>query len=126
MKEQTKKVQYFLGANSADGFVSFYDQLINEEEARAFYILKGGPGCGKSTLMKKVGAHMEQLGFCVEYVLCSADPQSLDGIVIPEKKIAIVDGTAPHEMGTKTQTKSSSEYECSVRVVLFFRRIFVL
>ena len=44
-------VQYFLGANSPQGFYSLYDQLIDRHIARAVYILKGGPGCGKSTLM---------------------------------------------------------------------------
>ena len=46
---------YFLGANSKDGFASLMDQLISPADARAIYILKGGPGCGKSSLMKKVG-----------------------------------------------------------------------
>ena len=46
-------IRYFLGANSPSGFYSLYDQLISPEEARAVYILKGGPGCGKSTL--KIG-----------------------------------------------------------------------
>ena len=52
-------IQYFLGANSPSGFYSLYDQLISPEEARAVYILKGGPGCGKSTLMRRVAAQAE-------------------------------------------------------------------
>ncbi|MEG2000874.1 MAG: hypothetical protein RR053_05730, partial [Evtepia sp.] len=94
MKEQ--RIAYFLGANSADGFYSLYDALIDEENANAFYILKGGPGCGKSTLMRQVAARMEAEGVAVEYILCSGDPDSLDGILIPEKRVAVVDGTAPH------------------------------
>ena len=48
------KIQYFLGANSPRGFYSLYDELIDADAARAVYILKGGPGCGKSTLMRRV------------------------------------------------------------------------
>ncbi len=90
------KMVYFLGANTPLGFYSFYEQWIDERQAAAFYILKGGPGCGKSTLMKRVGEAIEAEGLAVEYILCSGDPDSLDGIYIPARGIGIVDGTAPH------------------------------
>ena len=87
---------FFLGANSSRGFCSFYDDLINPADAKAVYILKGCPGCGKSTLMKKVAASAEENGYDVEYIHCSSDPASLDGIIIPKLQKAIVDGTSPH------------------------------
>lgn len=87
-------VRYFLGANSASGFISRYDQLLPEK--RLLRIIKGGAGCGKSTLMKKVAARAEQLGLRAERILCSSDPGSLDGVAIPEVGYALVDGTAPH------------------------------
>ena len=90
------QVQFFLGANSPTGFYSLYDQLIAPEQARSIYILKGGPGCGKSTLMRHVAQAMEERGLAVEYILCSGDPDSLDAIVIPALRTALVDGTAPH------------------------------
>lgn len=126
---QDGKVQYFLGANSAEGFVSLYDELIDESQASAVYILKGGPGCGKSTLMKKVGEEMEKGGYYVEYILCSGDPDSLDGILIPEKAVAIMDGTAPHGRYRKTHKniiddrngfKISSEHVCFGHEILDF------
>ena len=89
-------IQYFLGANSPSGFYSLYDQLIPPETAQAIYILKGGPGCGKSTLMRKVAAALAQEGFQGEYILCSGDPDSLDAVVFPALGTALVDGTAPH------------------------------
>ena len=64
-------IQYFLGANSPAGFYSLYDHLLPPERARAIYILKGGPGCGKSTLMRKIGAWAEESGLETEYILCS-------------------------------------------------------
>lgn len=89
-------IQYFLGANAPTGFYSLYDHLLPPEQARAIYILKGGPGCGKSTLMRKVGAWAEEAGLETEYILCSGDPDSLDAVILPQKAVAIVDGTAPH------------------------------
>ena len=88
-------IRYFLGANSPSGFYSLYDQLLPPERARAIYILKGGPGCGKSTLMRKVAAWAQETGLETEYILCSGDPDSLDAVVFPDKAAAIVDGTAP-------------------------------
>ena len=90
------KIRYFLGANSPQGFYSLYDQLIDPRQASAIYILKGGPGCGKSTLMRRIGARAEEMGERVEYIHCSGDPDSLDGIVLHNAKTALVDGTAPH------------------------------
>ena len=94
-------IQYFLGANAPTGFYSLYPELIHPETARAIYILKGGPGCGKSTLMRQVGMRMEQAGQDTEYVLCSADPDSLDALLLPGLGVALVDGTAPHVVEPK-------------------------
>jgi len=87
---------YFLGANSPSGFYSLYDELSDPNRMTALYILKGGPGCGKSTFMRRVARHAESAGLIVHYILCSADPDSLDAIILPQKGIAVVDGTAPH------------------------------
>lgn len=103
MTQTVEKQQYFLGANSAQGFVSLYGDWLDERRAAAVYILKGGAGCGKSTLMRRVAQAMEEQGQTVEYILCSGDPDSLDAIYLPEKRVAILDGTAPHAWRTKVQ-----------------------
>ncbi|WP_294536303.1 hypothetical protein [uncultured Pseudoflavonifractor sp.] len=95
------RVQFYLGANAPSGFYSLYDQLIDPDQAQDVMILKGGPGCGKSSLMRKVGAAMEERGLTVEYIQCSGDPDSLDAVVIPALATAIVDGTAPHGCATQ-------------------------
>ena len=94
-------IEYFLGANAPTGFYSLYSHLLPPEQARAIYILKGGPGCGKSTLMRTVAARMEQEGLETEYILCSGDPDSLDALIVPRLGVAIVDGTAPHVVEPK-------------------------
>ena len=90
------KIQFFLGANAPTGFCSLYGDLLAPAGARTIYILKGGPGCGKSSLMRRVAAAMEERGLTVERILCSGDPDSLDAVVIPELAAALVDGTSPH------------------------------
>ena len=86
----------FLGANTPSGFVSLFDELYNPYESCRVFIVKGGPGTGKSTLMKKAGSYFHKKGEDVEYVYCSSDPHSLDALIVPERRLCIVDGTAPH------------------------------
>lgn len=89
-------LKYFLAANSAEGFCSVFDKAyIADGEWRAF-IIKGGPGTGKSSFMKyfakKALDKKEKVVLCP----CSSDPNSLDAVILPNKKIIIMDGTAPH------------------------------
>ncbi|MEG0764469.1 MAG: hypothetical protein RR403_00360 [Pseudoflavonifractor sp.] len=95
------QVRYFLGANSPNGFYSLYDQLLDPKTAAAIYILKGGPGCGKSSLMRRVAQTLEAQGIACQYILCSGDPESLDAVLFPTLRAAIVDGTAPHVVEPK-------------------------
>lgn len=89
-------VQYFLGGNTPLGFYSLYHQISAPETHRAVYILKGGAGCGKSTLMRRVAQQAREAGFAVVEVPCSGDPGSLDAVLLPQLGAAVVDGTAPH------------------------------
>lgn len=90
--ERTKHL--FAGSNTAEGFYGYYPQLM--QSAKRTVIIKGGPGVGKSTLMKKVGGHYEKEGLEVHYFHCSGDPDSMDAVYVPEKGYLMVDGTAPH------------------------------
>lgn len=85
---------FFLGASTPRGFVSHYDTLF--EEVRHLTVLKGGSGCGKSTFMRAIGRAAQQRGLDVSYILCSSDPDSLDGVILPQLSAAWADGTAPH------------------------------
>lgn len=87
--------QYFLGANCGKGFVSLYEGFPPSD--RAFlHIIKGGPGGGKSGFMRAIAEAARERGLDVQQVLCSGDPDSLDGLYIPALGQAWVDGTAPH------------------------------
>lgn len=90
----------FPGAVTANGFFSYYNYII-ESDAQHIFVIKGGPGVGKSTFMKKIGESMLTHGYDIEYHCCSSDNDSIDGIVVPALGIALLDGTAPHVVDPK-------------------------
>ncbi|MBR2717185.1 MAG: hypothetical protein IKD79_05560 [Oscillospiraceae bacterium] len=91
-----KDISVFLGANSAEGFRSLYEEYIEGLAPGRLWILKGSAGCGKSGLMKRVADRAAEEGEAVIRVLCSGDPASLDGVCLPERGLALFDGTSPH------------------------------
>jgi len=96
MAEGQTSTGFFLGANSARGFVSLYDGFNRPDPLCFHRIIKGGPGCGKSSFMRRIGDGARAAGYAVEYIFCSGDPDSLDGIRIPALGVSYADGTAPH------------------------------
>ncbi|NCC87508.1 MAG: hypothetical protein EOM05_06520 [Clostridia bacterium] len=93
---QQGQMKYFLGTNSSIGFFSLFDELYDPFENSKAYIIKGGPGTGKSGVMKKVAKKAQQEGIECELIYCSSDPESLDAVIFPQIKVCIADGTAPH------------------------------
>lgn len=85
---------FFPGSNTAHGFAGFFREL--HLRADRAVILKGGPGVGKSTLMRDIGRRYERRGMAVEYYYCSGDPDSLDAVFAPGPGLLVMDGTAPH------------------------------
>jgi len=87
---------YFAGGNTPKGFVGYFESIIPPSEAEHIYCIKGGPGVGKSSFMKKIAREMSALGEPVSLFYCPSDPSSLDAVLIDNLKIAFLDGTAPH------------------------------
>ncbi|WP_052090928.1 PRK06851 family protein [Desulfosporosinus sp. HMP52] len=90
----------FPGAVTSQGFYSYYNYII-ESDALHIFVIKGGPGVGKSTFMKKIAESMLKMGYDLEYHCCSSDNNSIDGLVIPSLRVALLDGTAPHIVDPK-------------------------
>lgn len=88
--------KYFVASNSSEGFCSYYNNAFDISKFSKIYAIKGGSGTGKSFFMKEIAKRAEERGFDVRYIYCSSDASSLDGIIIDEPKIAVLDGTAPH------------------------------
>lgn len=89
-------LKYFLAANSFEGFVSYFNKCYDPDNGWKAYIIKGGPGTGKSSFMKKISKKAEENEEKVILCPCSSDPNSLDAVIFSDKKTVILDGTAPH------------------------------
>lgn len=98
MQNDIFAAKFFSGANSPSGFVSRFNNLYDPEGDWFAYIIKGGPGTGKSTLMKKAASTATQKNIKTELIYCSSDPDSLDAVIFSDIKVCILDGTAPHTM----------------------------
>lgn len=92
----------FPGNNTAYGFYSFYDQIVGPG-ANHIFVIKGGPGVGKSTFMRVIGQALVDRGFDIEQHCCSSDPNSLDGVYIPAIDVALIDGTSPQSVVTNEE-----------------------
>ncbi|MDR1364117.1 MAG: hypothetical protein LBJ32_00555 [Oscillospiraceae bacterium] len=96
MRDKIKITRSFLGTSSPSGFYSKFDVFYNPADGWYCHVLKGSPGCGKSTMIHKIAEAGIKNKTETEFIHCSADPDSLDGVVFPELKACVVDGTAPH------------------------------
>ena len=93
---------YFAAANGYEGFRSNFEPLLSSQNIKKLFILKGGPGTGKSTLMRKIAGEFESEAN-VTRIFCSSDTSSLDGVLMENDGICvgIVDGTSPHVVEAK-------------------------
>jgi hypothetical protein len=92
---------FFLGANTPGGFASYYGDWLDYTKIKRYYIIKGTPGNGKSGFMRRVAKKLSGKGIGCEYIYCSSDPKSLDGVYFPDTGVAFADGAAPHIMEPK-------------------------
>jgi hypothetical protein len=93
---------YFAAANGYDGFRSNFETVFSASKVKKLFILKGGPGTGKSTLMRRIAEEF-RTSKKVTRILCSSDRGSLDGVLIESDGICVgvADGTAPHVVEPK-------------------------
>ncbi len=106
-------VHRFFGAATQDGPVDYIDNLTAGVGKR--YFIKGRPGTGKSTFLKKLAERAVINGFHVEIYHCSFDPNSLDLIIIRELDFCLFDSTAPHEYFPSRETDEILDfYEVAV------------
>ena len=89
------RADFFLGATTPAGFKGYFEPL-RREPGMQMVLIKSGPGCGKSTLMKQLARRAIQQGEPVECIHCASDPDSFDGVIFVRQRRAIVDATAPH------------------------------
>ena len=92
--------KFFASANSSQGFKNEFPLCLGAGSGiDLLYIIKGGPGTGKSHLLRTIGRCAEAHGYATTYYCCSSDPASLDGLRAEKEgypTLGFVDGTAPH------------------------------
>ena len=49
-----QSIHYFAGANTARGFYSCFEHIVPASQRKRMFYIKGGPGVGKSTLMRRM------------------------------------------------------------------------
>ncbi len=81
--------------------MSHFGDCYDPHDGWRVYIIKGGPGTGKSSFMRYFAARANDMGMSVTLCMCSSDPNSLDAIIIPQIKTVMLDGTAPHTLDPK-------------------------
>ncbi len=101
MKNKKAK-KFFAASNSSKGFVSYYAEIFAKNDIDKVYVIKGGPGTGKSYTMEQIASVAEDKGMNVERYYCSSDSNSLDGVILRDLKVAVIDGTSPHIYEPKT------------------------
>lgn len=90
-----KTYKRFFGTVTPAENVNFIDDLTEGLQKR--YFIKGRPGTGKSTFLKKLSSVLKENGFDVEEYYCSFDSNSLDMVVCQELSVCVFDSTPPHE-----------------------------
>lgn len=88
----------FAASNSAHGFHSYYAEFFDDAEIDRVFVIKGGPGTGKSRFMREVSEYAAARGWRSRMIYCSSDADSLDGVILQkgEQRWAFLDGTSPH------------------------------
>jgi hypothetical protein len=85
----------FFGGSTPRGPMDYVEDLTEDIATR--YFIKGRPGSGKSTMLKKILNAAKEQGLDSEVYHCGFDPDSLDMLLFPELSLCIFDSTSPHE-----------------------------
>jgi hypothetical protein len=85
---------YFVYGNTAQGFISKLDSNLRGMEN--IFIIRGRPETGKAGFMSLIAEECKNSGLKTEYLHCPSSPDALDGIIVPDLKLAVIDGTDLH------------------------------
>jgi hypothetical protein len=101
MLDMKTPIRFFMGSSTPVGFFSFLDDYYDCGDGWRAYLLKGGPGTGKTKLLRCIYQFMDERGQEIQAIICPANPDSLDGLVFPEIKACVLDANTPHAIEPK-------------------------
>lgn len=91
MRNKTGVRHYFAEGMTTRGYISLLPNMMPSWQR--VYVLLGGPGTGKSTLIKVIGLELLDRGYDVDFFRSVRDPDSMAGFIMPKMKLAMLDAT---------------------------------
>ncbi|MDR2655708.1 MAG: hypothetical protein LBC56_06515 [Oscillospiraceae bacterium] len=92
---------FFLTANSCQGFVSRFSEITGEGADWHTYILEGAPGTGKSAFISRMLSALERYDSHIERIHNSSAPECLNGAIFHGIKVSFADGSARHNINPR-------------------------
>ncbi len=89
MGNKTGVRHYFAEGLTTRGYISLLPNMVSGWQR--IYVLLGGPGTGKSTLIKVIGLEMLDRGYEVDFLRSPREPDSMAGFVLPRVNFAVLD-----------------------------------
>lgn len=89
MGNKTGVRHYFAEGMTTRGYISLLPNMMPSWQ-RA-YVLLGGPGTGKSTLIKIIGLELLDRGYDIDFLRSARDPDSMAGFIMPRMGLAMLD-----------------------------------
>jgi len=80
---------YFIEAYTPFGQISLLEEFLSG--IKYTYLFTGGPGTGKSTMIKLIGIELIDRGYSVEYIRSVKEPDSVAGLYLRKHKLCILD-----------------------------------
>jgi len=83
-------VRHYLAEGlTSRGYISLLPDM--HTDWRYTYLLLGGPGTGKSTLLKMLGLELLDRSYEVDFLRSARDPDSMAGLILPAGGVAMLD-----------------------------------
>ncbi|HUX46795.1 MAG TPA: hypothetical protein VMV58_02165 [Desulfosporosinus sp.] len=89
MRNKTGVRHYFAEGMTTRGYISLLPNMMPSWQR--VYVLLGGPGTGKSTLIKVIGLELLDRGYGVDFLRSVRDPDSMAGFIMPHIGLAMLD-----------------------------------
>ncbi|MDP4161190.1 MAG: hypothetical protein Q8911_15770, partial [Bacillota bacterium] len=89
MATKTGVRHYFAEGMTTRGYISLLPNMM--PSWRRAFVLLGGPGTGKSTMIKMIGLELLDRGYDVDFLRSARDPDSMAGFIMPRKEVTMLD-----------------------------------
>lgn len=115
---------YFAEGLTSKGYISLLPNIVTG--CQRIYVLLGGPGTGKSTVIKVLGLEMSERGYEVDFLRSANEPDSMAGFIIREAGFAVLNAQeiSPLRVRAPGVTENFSDFTafCDEHKLLKLRR----